>query len=128
MSKGSKKKVAKKDSDARGQCKSGRPWKTPKQKFASVKKSIYRRPLDKKVELRNDLKHIKEVSKEIKEKRKEENEFKKKRRMENAEKRKQNELKSEVVQVIKNPAKLKRLRKKQLRNVEKRDFDQVKTA
>ncbi|CAD7086986.1 unnamed protein product [Hermetia illucens] len=112
----------------RGQPKSGRPWKSVKQKFSTVKKSLHRRSFDKKVELRNELKHIKELSKSIKEERKEQNEAKKQRRIENAKRRLENERKAEIVQIIKNPAKIKRMRKKQLRMIEKRDLANIKVV
>lgn len=68
------------------------------------------------------MKHIKELSLSIKEDKKLENIQKKERREENAKRRLENERKSEIVQIIKNPAKLKRMKKKQLRKIGKRDL------
>lgn len=91
-------------------------------RFSTIKKSLYRRPFEKKQKLREELKHIKDLSKSIKDDKKLENIQKKERREENAKRRLENERKNEIVQVIKNPAKLKRMKKKQLRKIEKRDL------
>lgn len=82
----------------------------------------------KKEQLRNDIKHIKELSASLKENKRVEKEEKKERQLENEKRKLENQRKSEVVQIIKNPAKLKRIRKKQLRMIEKRDLSTVKTA
>ncbi|XP_016949609.1 coiled-coil domain-containing protein 86 [Drosophila biarmipes] len=123
-----KKNVKPENSIPRGQPKSNRPWKTPKQKFSKIKKTINRLTFEKKMALRDELRYIKERSKEIKEKRKEDAIQKHQRRVENAERRLANERRSEVVQVIKNPAKLKRMKKKQMRMIQKRDTSQVKVV
>lgn len=97
-------------------------------RFASIKKTLNRIPYEKKMELRNELRHIKEMSKDIKVQRKEDAVQKHQRRVENSERRLANERRSEIVQVIKNPAKLKRMKRKQMRMVEKRDLSQVKAV
>ncbi|ALC49550.1 CG14210 [Drosophila busckii] len=112
----------------RGQPKSNRPWKTPKEKFSKIKKTVNRLTFEKKVALRNEMRYIKEKSKEIKDQRKEAAVQRHQRRVENAERRLANERKAEIVQVIKNPAKLKRMKKKQMRMIEKRDLSQVKVV
>ncbi|KAL9881661.1 coiled-coil domain-containing protein 86 [Glossina fuscipes] len=110
----------------RGKAKSNRPWKTPKTKFATIKKTLPRLTFEKKMELRRELRAIKERSKEIKDERKQAAIAKHQRQLESAEKRLANEQRAEIVQVIKNPAKLKRMKKKQIRLIEKRDLSQVK--
>ena len=74
------------------------------------------------------MKHIKELSRTIKDEKKLENEEKRLRREDNKKRREENERKTEIVQIIKNPAKLKRMRKKQLRQIEKRDLSLVKVV
>ncbi|XP_058833195.1 coiled-coil domain-containing protein 86 [Topomyia yanbarensis] len=110
----------------RGRPKSGRIWKTQKEKFSTVKKSIRGKATAKHLAYREEIKQIKELSRSIKEERKQHNQEKRQRQEENKRRRLENERKSEIVQIIKNPAKLKRLRKKQLRQIEKRDFDKIK--
>ncbi|GAB0093774.1 Coiled-coil domain-containing protein 86 [Sergentomyia squamirostris] len=123
-----KKTVGKKNADSvpRGIPKSGRVWKTQKQKFSSIKKSLHRRTFEKKEQLREEIKHIKDLSRSIKEQKQQEKEDLKQRREENERRKLENQRKSEIVQIIKNPAKLKRIRKKQLRMIEKRDLSKVK--
>ncbi|XP_055625305.1 coiled-coil domain-containing protein 86 [Toxorhynchites rutilus septentrionalis] len=112
----------------RGKPKSGRIWKTSKERFATVKKSVKGKPIKKHLAYREEIKQIKNLSRSIKEERKIQNEEKKQRSEENKRRRLENERKSEIVQIIKNPAKLKRMRKKQLRQIEKRDLDKIKVV
>lgn len=74
------------------------------------------------------MKQIKELSQSLKDERKRQNEEKRLRREENKRRRMENERRAEIVQIINNPAKLKRMRKKQLRMIEKRDLANVKVV
>lgn len=106
----------------RGKPQSGKFWKSNKKKFSSIIKTKgIRSSFEKKETLRNDLKRIKQASKAIVEAKKEEKEQKKQRRRDNLKRQEENRKKSEVVQVITNTSKIKRMKKKQLRQIEKRD-------
>lgn len=110
----------------RGKPKSGRTWKQQKTKFSSIIKTRgIRLSLSKKQKLREDLKRVKDISRAIKAQKQEEKEAKKQRRIENLQRAEENRKKSEIVQVITNTAKIKRMRKKQLRMIEKRDTTHV---
>ncbi|XP_050094862.1 coiled-coil domain-containing protein 86 [Anopheles aquasalis] len=123
-----KKDVAAATETVRGRPKSGRIWKTQKERFAVVKKTIRRKTTDERLAYRAEMKQIKELSQSLKDERKRQNEEKRLRREENKRRRLENERKAEIVQIINNPAKLKRMRKKQLRMIEKRDLANVKVV
>ncbi|XP_024222149.1 coiled-coil domain-containing protein 86 [Bombus vosnesenskii] len=106
----------------KGKPKSGRIWKEQKKRFSSIVKTRgIRLSFDKKQKLRDDLKHVKEMSRAIKAEKQAEKEAKKERRRANLKRTKENEKKGEVVQVITNTAKLKKIKKKHLRMIQKRD-------
>lgn len=81
-----------------------------------------------KLKLRQELLRIKEHSRLIKEERKRQVTEHHKRRAENLERRLKNERRAEIVQIIKNPSKIKRMKKKQLRMIKKSDLSDVKTV
>ncbi|XP_045770688.1 coiled-coil domain-containing protein 86 [Maniola jurtina] len=106
----------------RGIPKSGRFWKTKKNRFSSIVKTKGIKPdFQRKTALRLELKRTKELSKQIQEQMKEKEQVRKERRRENLKRTEENKKKSEIVQVITNTAKLRRMKKKQLRFIEKRD-------
>lgn len=70
---------------------------------------------------RQEMRLVKAFSRQLRDAKQKAKEEKKQRRAENLKRRLENERKAEIVQVITNPAKLKRAKKKQLRRVEKRD-------
>lgn len=106
----------------RGKPKSGRTWKEERKRFSSlVKTRGTRMSLDKRQKLKEDLKRVKELSKAIKEEKRAQKEAKKERRRANLKRAEENQRKSEIVQVITNTAKLKKIKKKHLRMIQKRD-------
>ncbi|XP_073948477.1 coiled-coil domain-containing protein 86 [Choristoneura fumiferana] len=106
----------------RGQPKSGRFWKSKKERFATVNKTKgLTQDFQKKTALRLELKRTKELSRQVVEELKQKELARKERRRENIKRSAENRAKAEVVQVITNTTKLKRMRKKQLRFIQKRD-------
>ncbi|XP_040176830.1 coiled-coil domain-containing protein 86 [Rana temporaria] len=106
----------------RGKPKSGRVWKENKKRFSEmVKDRPLRTSWELKMKDRQEKKLLKSLAQQLKDEKKQAKEDKRMRREENLRRRQENERKAEIVQVIRNPAKLKRARKKQLRNIEKRD-------
>jgi len=118
--------------DAHGQVKgiptSGRRWKLEKQRFSGLQKD---KPLkstwDRKMAEKRAKKNIKEFQTRLNETRRQEKLAYNKRVEDHRKHKEENQRKSEIVQVIKNSAKLKRMKKKQLRQIEKRDTSKVKT-
>lgn len=114
--------VSKSPAIPKGKPKSGRVWKSERKKFSSIVKTKgIRSSFEKKQALREQMKRIKELSNSIKQEKEAEKEAKKQRRRENLKRQEDNRKKSEVVQVITNTKKLKNIKKKQLRSIEKRD-------
>ncbi|XP_071751810.2 coiled-coil domain-containing protein 86 [Centroberyx gerrardi] len=106
-----------------GKPKSGRVWKDRnKQRFSAlVRDKPLRSSWDKKMEAKREKELVKKYSLQLKEEKAREKEEKRKRREDNLKRRAENERKAEVVQVIRNTAKIKRMKKKHLRKIEKRD-------
>ncbi|XP_047033297.1 coiled-coil domain-containing protein 86 [Helicoverpa zea] len=111
-----------KPENIRGLPKSGRFWKSQKEKFSNINKTKgLRNSFERKKALRAELQKTKELSKQLLEEIKQKELNRKERRRQNLQRAEENKRKAEVVQVITNTAKLKRMRKKQLRFIEKRD-------
>uniref|UniRef100_A0A8C5UDN2 Coiled-coil domain-containing protein 86 n=3 Tax=Passeriformes TaxID=9126 RepID=A0A8C5UDN2_9PASS len=107
----------------RGKPKSGRVWKDPgKKRFSHmIQDKALRTSWARKMKERQERKLVRDLARQLEEAKQREKEEKKRRREENLKRRLENERKAEIVQVIRNPLKLKRAKKKQLRRVEKRD-------
>ncbi|XP_034237722.1 coiled-coil domain-containing protein 86 [Thrips palmi] len=113
---------AQKSGNVRSRRPGNRFWKNEKTRFTTLIASKgLKQSFEAQQKLRNELKHARELSRSVKEKRAQMKQAKRERRKESKRRQEENARKSEIVQVIKNPAKLKRLKKKQLRNIEKRD-------
>jgi len=106
---------------SRGRIKSGRFWKAPRDRFKSVVKSKeHRVDAKRRMEMKAEKLRVREMAKALEEDKKREAAEKRARREENEKRRDENARKNEVVQQIKNPAKIKRMKKKQLRMLAKR--------
>lgn len=121
----SKNVVMEKPDVPRGVPKSGKFWKTPKEKFRKIQNSLPKKTTQQHLKLRDDLRRVREMSRSLKEEKKQENILKAQRREQNAQRRAENERKNETVQVIKNTAKLKRTKKKHLKQIQKRDLSNL---
>ncbi|XP_028834283.1 coiled-coil domain-containing protein 86 [Denticeps clupeoides] len=106
-----------------GKPKSGRIWKDRnKQRFSALlRDKPLRTSWEKKMQAKREKALVKQYHMQLKEGKAREKQEKRKRREENLQRKAENERKSEIVQVIKNTAKIKRMKKKQLRKIEKRD-------
>ncbi|XP_030009153.1 coiled-coil domain-containing protein 86 [Sphaeramia orbicularis] len=106
-----------------GKPKSGRVWKDRnKQRFSAVVRDKQLcSSWEKKMQAKREKDLVKQFSRQLKEDKNRQKEEKRKRREENLKRRAENERKAEIVQVIRNTAKIKRMKKKQLRKIEKRD-------
>uniref|UniRef100_A0A3B4BKY9 Coiled-coil domain-containing protein 86 n=1 Tax=Periophthalmus magnuspinnatus TaxID=409849 RepID=A0A3B4BKY9_9GOBI len=104
-----------------GKPKSGRVWKDRnKQRFSAVVRDKQLcSSWEKKMQAKREKELVKQYSQQLKEEKARQKE--RKRREENLKRRADNERKAEIVQVIRNTTKIKRMKKKQLRRIEKRD-------
>ncbi|CAF0853166.1 unnamed protein product [Didymodactylos carnosus] len=110
----------------RGKPKGGRTWKLQKGRFSAISRpKSLKMSYDERIKLKTGLNHTRSIEKEMWKAVNEKRDNLRKRQKENKERRLENERKGEIVQVIKNPAKIKRMKKKQLKSIQKRDLDKV---
>ena len=103
--------------------KSGRFWKGERSQFRQIKKDRGQRlTFEQRVKMKEEKQRNQELAEMLNQRKKQAKEDQRKRMEENKEKRLENERRTEQYQIIKNPAKLKRMKKKQLRMLEKRDI------
>ena len=103
--------------------KSGRFWKGERGQFRQIKRDKGQRPsFEQRLKLKEEKQRNKEVAEMLLQRKNQAKEDLRKRMEENKAKQLENQRKNEQYQVIKNPAKLKRMKKKQLRMLEKRDI------
>merc|ERR1712192_247334 len=103
--------------------KSGKFWKEGRSAFRSLKKDKGQRlTFDQRLEIKYEKVRNRELAKTLLEQKNLKKEEMRKKIEENKTKKLENERKAEQFQVIKNPAKIKRMKKKQLRQLEKRDI------
>ena len=104
-----------------GKPKSGRVWKSKGQKKSTMinVKSLHP-SWSKRIKERSEMESVKKYQKELKAAAALEKEQKKIRIEENRKRREENARKSEIVQRITDSSKIKRMKKKQLRQIEKR--------
>lgn len=106
----------KRKSIPRGKPKSGRVWKSEKKrKSAVIGVQPLHTPWEKKQKERMEKKLMKIYEKELRDETKRQKEEKRRKIEERRKQKEENEKKSQVVQEIKNTAKIKRMKKKQLR-------------
>merc|ERR1712083_625394 len=103
--------------------KSGKFWKEGRQQFRQIKKDRGRKfTFEQRMKNKEEKLKNKELAELLLSRKAEKREEMRKKIEENKARKLENEKKSEQFQVIKNPAKIKRMKKKQLRMLEKRDL------
>jgi len=103
--------------------KSGKFWKEERSAFRSLKKDKGQRlTFDQRLAMKEEKVRNRDLAKTLLEQKNLKKEEMRKKIEENKTKKLENERKAEQFQVIKNPAKIKRMKKKQLRQLEKRDI------
>merc|ERR1719334_119023 len=108
--------------------KSGKFWKAERSAFRSLKKDKGQRStFEERLKMKEEKLKNKELAVMLIEKKNLKKAEMRKKIEDNKARKTENEKKSEQFQIIKNPAKIKRMKKKQLRQLEKRDLLAVKT-
>ncbi|KAL7675915.1 hypothetical protein ACOME3_002174 [Neoechinorhynchus agilis] len=108
-----------------GRPKSGRTWKRERSK---IKKAIPGCDFKSSKRIRNEVKSVQEKQKKLEAAVVQHRKERRERREENEKRRIENERRAEVVQVIRDPAKIKKMKRKQLRQLQTRDPDKLKQA
>merc|ERR1712083_1191756 len=109
--------------------KSGKFWKAERSQFRAIKKDRGPRlTFQQRVKRKEETEQAKELAEMLKQRKYQKKQEMKEKIEANKKRKEENEKKAEVYQIIKNPAKIKRMKKKQLRMLAKRDTLEVKSA